>query len=63
MPDVDQQAYKDRATSIIESHGYVANAAHAAVEAKPPVIWNKGMFVVDNIATEKNIHLHNKHRQ
>lgn len=60
VPEVDQQAYKDRATSIIESHGYVANGAHAAVEAKPPVVWNKGMFVDDNIETGKKIHLHNK---
>ncbi|XP_055298974.1 uncharacterized protein LOC129566773 isoform X2 [Sitodiplosis mosellana] len=42
VPEVDQPTYKARATSIIESYGYVANAAHAAVEAKPPVIWNKG---------------------
>ncbi|XP_036328240.1 probable trehalose-phosphate phosphatase C isoform X2 [Rhagoletis pomonella] len=30
------------ATRIIESHGFRASPAHAAVEAKPPVNWNKG---------------------
>ena len=30
------------ATEIIQSHGYRANQAHFAVEAKPPVEWNKG---------------------
>lgn len=42
VPESDQPTYKERATSIIESYGYVANLAHAAVEAKPPVVWNKG---------------------
>uniref|UniRef100_A0A182J5H5 Trehalose 6-phosphate phosphatase n=1 Tax=Anopheles atroparvus TaxID=41427 RepID=A0A182J5H5_ANOAO len=32
-----------RATEIIESYGYRANPAHAAVEAKPPIEWNKGL--------------------
>lgn len=45
VPEAEQATYKARATSIIESYGYVANPAHAAVEAKPPVIWNKGMFI------------------
>lgn len=33
---------RKKATEIIQSHGYRANQAHFAVEAKPPVEWNKG---------------------
>lgn len=47
VPEIDQPTYKARAISIIESYGFVANSAHAAVEAKPPVIWNKGTFAAD----------------
>lgn len=32
------------AIEIITSFGYIANQAHCAVEAKPPVHWNKGFF-------------------
>ncbi|XP_062552461.1 uncharacterized protein LOC134217668 [Armigeres subalbatus] len=32
-----------RATQIIESYGYRANVAHAAIEGKPPIHWNKGL--------------------
>ncbi|XP_040169626.1 probable trehalose-phosphate phosphatase J [Anopheles arabiensis] len=32
-----------RAKEIIESYGYRANAAHASVEGKPPIQWNKGL--------------------
>ncbi|XP_058815517.1 uncharacterized protein LOC131679020 [Topomyia yanbarensis] len=28
---------------VIESYGYRANMAHAAVEGKPPITWNKGL--------------------
>lgn len=27
---------------MIESYGFIANQAHFAIEAKPPVKWNKG---------------------
>lgn len=37
-----QRALHAAAVERIEALGYVANAAHAAVEAKPPVQWNKG---------------------
>lgn len=33
---------KSEAIRIIESHGFRANQAHFAIEAKPPVKWNKG---------------------
>lgn len=39
------------ATNIIEKFGYSANQAHFAVEAKPPVEWNKGFaaeFILEN---------------
>lgn len=42
VPEADQAALKAQAFSIIESYGYLASSAHAAVEAKPPVVWNKG---------------------
>ncbi|EAT37307.1 AAEL010684-PA [Aedes aegypti] len=32
-----------RAAQIIESYGYRANKAHAAIEGKPPIHWNKGL--------------------
>uniref|UniRef100_A0A146MF01 Alpha,alpha-trehalose-phosphate synthase [UDP-forming] n=3 Tax=Lygus hesperus TaxID=30085 RepID=A0A146MF01_LYGHE len=31
-----------KAKDLIEEHGFVASHAHAAVEAKPPINWNKG---------------------
>uniref|UniRef100_A0A2M3Z5I9 Trehalose 6-phosphate phosphatase n=1 Tax=Anopheles braziliensis TaxID=58242 RepID=A0A2M3Z5I9_9DIPT len=31
------------AKEIIESYGYRANEAHASIEGKPPVQWNKGL--------------------
>lgn len=31
-----------KAMSIINEFGFVSNHAHAAIEAKPPVNWNKG---------------------
>lgn len=37
-----QEELRLKSTEIIKSHGYRANQAHFAVEAKPPVEWNKG---------------------
>lgn len=37
-----QEELRLKATEIIQSHGYRAHQAHFAVEAKPPVEWNKG---------------------
>ncbi|CAB0005774.1 unnamed protein product [Nesidiocoris tenuis] len=31
-----------KAKEIIEKHGFLASHAHAAIEAKPPINWNKG---------------------
>lgn len=45
VPQAEQASYHERATRIIETYGFVANPAHAAVEAKPPVVWNKGTAV------------------
>lgn len=42
VTDIDQESYRNRAMNIIEAYGFVPNPAHKAVEAKPPVIWNKG---------------------
>lgn len=36
------EAMRKRAIEIIQRLGYRANQAHFAVEAKPPVEWNKG---------------------
>lgn len=47
VPEQDKDSYKNRAKSIIEAYGFVANPAHAAVEAKPPVVWNKGTHVFE----------------
>lgn len=59
VPEVDQATYKERATSIIEAHGYVANPAHAAVEAKPPVVWNKGSLFSVQRYTYTHTHTRN----
>ena len=37
-----KESQKQEAIAIIESHGFRANQAHEAVEAKPPINWNKG---------------------
>ncbi|XP_013097856.2 uncharacterized protein LOC106080824 isoform X1 [Stomoxys calcitrans] len=37
-----KESQKQVAVKIIESHGFRANQAHEAIEAKPPVNWNKG---------------------
>lgn len=43
VPEHLRQVYHEKARALIESYGFVANQAHLAVEAKPPVQWNKGM--------------------
>lgn len=42
VPAEEQETLKEKAKEIIESHGHKANPAHCAIEAKPPVQWNKG---------------------
>nr|QEA69011.1 trehalose-6-phosphate phosphatase C1 [Bactrocera minax] len=42
VPTDTAEQYKGAAKAIIESHGFRANQAHMAIEAKPPVNWNKG---------------------
>ncbi|KAL7032333.1 hypothetical protein ACKWTF_007290 [Chironomus riparius] len=42
VPDDEHDIIRDEARKIIESHGYAANQAHCAIEAKPPVVWHKG---------------------
>nr|XP_014089125.1 probable trehalose-phosphate phosphatase C [Bactrocera oleae]XP_014089126.1 probable trehalose-phosphate phosphatase C [Bactrocera oleae]XP_014089127.1 probable trehalose-phosphate phosphatase C [Bactrocera oleae]XP_014089128.1 probable trehalose-phosphate phosphatase C [Bactrocera oleae]XP_036222823.1 probable trehalose-phosphate phosphatase C [Bactrocera oleae]XP_036222825.1 probable trehalose-phosphate phosphatase C [Bactrocera oleae] len=42
VPGDSAEEYKQAAKAIIESHGFRANQAHMAIEAKPPVNWNKG---------------------
>lgn len=42
MPEDQQDAIRDEAKVIIEGFNYRANQAHCAIEAKPPVQWNKG---------------------
>ncbi|XP_058453158.1 uncharacterized protein LOC131431452 [Malaya genurostris] len=37
VPDMQAKAKR-----IIESYGYKANIAHACIEGKPPIMWNKG---------------------
>lgn len=41
-----------QATEIIEDLGYLANQAHGAVEAKPPIKWNKGLAAELILETE-----------
>lgn len=42
MPEDDHEKINNEAKEIIEKYGYKANPAHCAIEAKPPVVWNKG---------------------
>lgn len=57
VPDHLQDSYQKTATKLIESYGMVANQAHAAIEAKPPVRWNKGKFI-DLITMSRDIIRH-----
>ena len=41
-PEHLHEEINNQATEIIKKYGYNANQAHLAVEAKPPVEWNKG---------------------
>ncbi|XP_037959986.1 probable trehalose-phosphate phosphatase C isoform X2 [Teleopsis dalmanni] len=41
-PPLIKEEQKQLAIKIIEAHGFRANQAHEAIEAKPPVNWNKG---------------------
>lgn len=46
-----KEPQKQVAIKIIEAHGFRANQAHEAIEAKPPVNWNKGeaaMFILNH---------------
>lgn len=45
-----------RSKQIIESYGYRANQAHAAIEGKPPIQWNKGLAAeyILNSSFDKN---------
>lgn len=42
MPEDQHDIIRDEARAIIEGFSYRANQAHCAIEAKPPVLWNKG---------------------
>lgn len=42
VPEQHHEHYQQSAKQIIEKHGFLASQAHSAVEAKPPVVWNKG---------------------
>lgn len=42
MPEDQHEIIKEEVRSIIEGFKYRANQAHCAIEAKPPVVWNKG---------------------
>lgn len=41
-PEDKQNDIVVTATEIIAKYGYLPNPAHSAIEAKPPVQWNKG---------------------
>lgn len=41
-PEEQHGIIKTQATEIIKRFGYNDNQAHCAIEAKPPVQWNKG---------------------
>ncbi|XP_011190012.2 uncharacterized protein LOC105216943 isoform X2 [Zeugodacus cucurbitae] len=42
VPADISEEQKQLAIRIVEKHGFRANQAHEAIEAKPPVNWNKG---------------------
>lgn len=43
MPEDQHDIIRDEASEIIKGFGYRANQAHCAIEAKPPVLWHKGL--------------------
>lgn len=42
VPEELHDELANDARKIIQSYGYVDSQAHLAIEAKPPVQWNKG---------------------
>lgn len=42
MCEDEHETIRDEAAAIISRYGYRPNQAHCAIEAKPPVAWNKG---------------------
>lgn len=44
VPEKDQAKIHAEAKEVILSLGFIANGAHCAIEAKPPVNWNKGNY-------------------
>ncbi|GAB0099300.1 Trehalose 6-phosphate phosphatase [Sergentomyia squamirostris] len=51
VPENQQDRLKHDVIKLIEDFGFRANQAHMAIEAKPPVEWNKGkaaLFILQN---------------
>jgi trehalose 6-phosphate synthase/phosphatase len=46
VPEAEQAAVLEEARSLITSRGYQARSAHAALEARPPIGWDKGRAVL-----------------
>lgn len=57
VPQAEHERLAARASELIRSFGYQANPAHCAVEAKPPVHWNKGdFFFTDKISSFSRVY-------
>jgi len=46
VAEPERDGLLEEARAIITSHGYQARAAHAALEARPPIGWDKGRAVL-----------------
>ncbi|MBW2242603.1 MAG: bifunctional alpha,alpha-trehalose-phosphate synthase (UDP-forming)/trehalose-phosphatase [Deltaproteobacteria bacterium] len=46
VPEARQARYAQKARALMTEHGYQARDAHAAVEARPPIGWDKGRAVL-----------------
>jgi trehalose 6-phosphate synthase/phosphatase len=51
VPEIEREALLEEARKIITSLGYHARTAHAALEARPPIGWDKGRAVLHLLRT------------
>lgn len=38
----------NKAEALMKKHGFLVGSGHCIVEAKPPVLWNKGKKIADS---------------
>lgn len=51
-----------RATELMSKHGFIVAKGHCIVEAKPPVLWNKGRASIYILRTAFGVDWHERVR-